>query len=123
MFQTLLTNLRRPAFWGIVILAGFLATYHLTKLVSLYAQGVEHTTLVHVQSVIRILIVANMFALLLSWKHAIWAVWLSVLALVVSQYLMGMGLVAYTVFDPAYLRGLIIPTLITGLLWYHNKVT
>lgn len=116
--QRKLTMLRRMA---VTFLAGLLMFYHTSLLVDLIANGSFRNlaAIAVVQSIVRILIVLSLALVVFRVKGAIAAMWLTISALVVSQYVAHFGGLAPELSEArsalSYLRGFIFPTAISLL--------
>ena len=107
---------------GVVFtLSGLLIFYHLSKVFDLY-WGVDvgvNSTLIYVQSVVRLTIALSLSFVLLRYKVALWGMWLSITTLTLTRYMllwetesaMEVELAVYL----SYLRGFMFPTVITLL--------
>lgn len=73
----------------IAILASFLISYHLTKKSSLYivGSGESVSTMGHIQTLIRLAIACTLFFFAVGSSKAIWGMWVTILALVATQYI------------------------------------
>ena len=106
---------------GVVLtLAMILMIYHIAKVFSLYItdSNLEYSTLIHIQSIIRILIVISLSLVIFKKRKALIGMWIAILALIGTQYI---NVLMYP--DPevsmfAYLKGFIFPIIIT--LLYPN---
>ena len=105
-------------------LAGLLIFYHLFVLHDFYWVGntTEAHELTHIQSIIRLCIASSLIAVLIGWRNALWAMWLSITALTVSRYILLYLTVPENEISSgelfSYLKGFIFPTVIT--LLYPN---
>ena len=72
----------------IAVLALFLIVYHVAKISDIYfGENVEPvSTLIHTQSLLRLAVIASMALAVFRSPNAIWGMWLSISALVISQY-------------------------------------
>lgn len=108
----------------ILLLAGFLIVYHTVKLKTLYtgseAGAPTLTGLVHAQSVIRIFIILSLVAVVARVRGSLAFMWVGITLLVSSQMAQHFGGLGDTTAESGhylgYLRGLIIPSVIT-LAW------
>ncbi len=99
----------------VIALSALLIVYHITKLITLYITDLDmvYNGLIHFQSVIRIGIVGHLILLVMGKQKALYGMWVSIVALIITQY------VDYFMNDGAsiaiysYLKGLIIPIIIT----------
>jgi len=121
IFQSLLGSLRHPAFILLTATSAFLVVYHISKLVSVFTLGDELEAIIVGQSALRLMIVISLTALILGVRHAIWAMWISICALITTQYVVTFGVAPDARWDPSYLRGLMLPVLISALSWYHRQ--
>lgn len=103
----------------IVLLAGLLVFYHLTMLYDL-ARGhglSSDGTYNAIQGVLRISIIASLTGVMLGRRNALWAMWASISGLIATHYWAHFGHVPVTFTADrhplSYLKGLIIPTIIT----------
>ncbi len=106
----------------IIAMALLLITYHSAKLFGLYIthSGNDYAFLVHIQSVTRLAIIMSLSSLIMGKQKAIIAMWLTIMALIVTQFIDYFSLLnpSFSVFS--YLKGFIIPTVIT-LIYPNNK--
>jgi hypothetical protein len=99
--------------------------YHISKVFYLYSEPVieDVTTLIHVQSVIRLTIAVSLILVAFGVRRALWGMWVSITALVVTRYIALLALETHGETELAvyfsYLRGFIFPTIIT--LAYPSK--
>ncbi|GHF22166.1 hypothetical protein GCM10017044_15350 [Kordiimonas sediminis] len=122
--NTLSVKIRRSI---IALLAGLLIIYHLNLMVETYFSGgtTVSSPMMHVQSFIRVMIVCSLVLVATGKRLAIWGMWFSITALVVTQYLVHFGpqppefLASRS--GLSYLRGFIIPTLITVAFPLSNR--
>lgn len=111
----------------ILALAGLLIFYHITMLRDLYlGQGLSSDTAYNiVQGGLRLAIVASLLAVILGVRQALWAMWMSIAGLVATHYWAHFGNVPvdFTLHrHPAsYLKGFIIPTIITAAFLYRRQ--
>jgi hypothetical protein len=120
----------RPPLWPFLIilsLAGLLIWYHLIMLYDLatglgLSSDANYNT---IQGVLRIAIIASLTGVILCKKPALWAMWLSIGALIATHYWAHFGAVPveFTVgrHPLSYLKGLIIPTIITTAFLYRQQ--
>ena len=106
----------------IFILSGFLIAYHIAKIYNLYIvqSEIDYSLLVNMQSLLRMAIVISLIFVILGKQKAIIAMWMSILVLVVTQYM-----AHFTVLEPSvsvfsYLKGFIIPSIITLISYKRN---
>lgn len=110
----------------ILVLAGLLIFYHLTMLGDLAAGNAlsSDATYNAVQAVLRFAIVASLAGLVLGRRIALWAMWCSIGGLVATQYWAHFGDVPVDFTEGrsplSYLRGLIVPSIITAAFLYHR---
>lgn len=111
----------------IVALAGLLVFYHLTMLHDL-ANGnglSSDATYNAIQGALRIGIIASLTGVVLGKQKALWSMWLSIGGLIATQYWAHFGYVAAdftTGRHPlSYLKGFIIPTIITSAFLYRKR--
>jgi len=93
--------------------------YHVSKLFDLYLGPVSEdaTSLIHIQSVIRLTIAVSLVLVAFGVRKALWGMWASITALVVTRYILLLtpetqGETELAVYF-SYLRGFIIPAIIT----------
>lgn len=102
----------KPAFWGLAILGGFLMLYHaMQTYLGLGSLG-ENDPVANIQLGLRVAIIISLFGVILRQSWGVIAMWVSIASLVGTQLIFMSG--TPWVFDPSYLRGFIIPALITG---------
>lgn len=120
----------RPPLWPfliIVTLAGLLIWYHLTMLHDLATgHGLSSdTTYNTIQGLLRLAIIASLAGVVLGKKPALWTMWFSIGALIATHYWAHFGTV-HVDFTAgrhplSYLKGLIIPTIVTIAFLYRRK--
>ncbi len=107
------------------LLAGFLITYHTVKIYSdLVATDDAMAAVLNWSYVysLRLWIIGSLLLVIMFKRLGVVSMWLSIIALITSQYLN----LPDTTSAAAYLgplKGLIIPTIITGLFWYNRKAS
>jgi hypothetical protein len=120
----------------IFALAGLLVCYHTYTLYELYVgSGIDflyggpnanrHALYAHTQSILRVLIIVSLILVAMNRRSALYGMWIGIGALVATHYW------AYFFDLPfhwvegrhplSYLKGLIIPTVITLLHWSTNS--
>lgn len=103
----------------IYLLAGLLIVFHIYTLIDIYALGggAELSRFEHGQSILRAMIASSLIFVVLGQRKALWAMWLSIGALVASQIWAHMGGLEVSFIEGrhplSYLKGLIFPTIIT----------
>lgn len=110
----------------IVLLAGLLIFYHIDKVSGLYfgANANDHSSMIDLQSTLRLAIALSLALVVFGIRPAVWAMWLSITALVITQYLVHYGpqppefTLSRSGFS--YLRGFIFPTIITLVFPYKQ---
>lgn len=116
-------------FQSLVILglAGLLIFYHVTMLRD-YAMGQALSsdgTYNAVQAALRLCIIASLTGVVLGKRMALLAMWVSIPALIATQYWAHFGGVPVDFTEGrhplSYLRGLIIPSIITTAFLYHRR--
>lgn len=110
---------RKPAFWGIAILGGFLMLYHATQTYLGLGSVGENDLVPNIQLGLRVAIIISLLGVLLRQSWGVIAMWGSIASLVGTQLVFMSG--TPWVFDPSYLRGFIIPALITGCSFWLSK--
>jgi len=115
---------------GIVYaLAGLLIFYHLNTIYDLYfdAQPDTFGTLTDLQSFLRIAVVLSLTSVVFGARLGLLGMWLSIIALVLTQYIdhYGPEPSAHTLARSgfSYLRGFIVPTIITLIIPRTAKST
>lgn len=113
----------RLSFIIILILAGFLIFYHGSRLF-IAATQTDRSTLEPADYgvfVIRFLIITSLLCVITRVKSALLAMWISISGLVVIQYLIHFDVIAIDAKPmksaTSYLRGFIIPAIITLFSW------
>jgi len=118
----------RPPLWPFLIiltLAGLLICYHLIMLYDLaMGHGLSSdATYNAVQGLLRIAIIASLILVVLGKKPALWAMWISIGSLIATHYWAHFGTVPveFTAgrHPLSYLKGLIIPTIVTTAFLYR----
>lgn len=110
----------------ILVLAGLLVFYHLTMLHDLArGDGLSRDTAYNaIQGALRLAIVASLTAVVIGNQNALWAMWLSIGGLIGSHYWAHYGPVTAeftAVRHPlSYLKGIIIPSIITAAFLYRR---
>lgn len=110
-----------PVVWrlAILVLAGLLIFYHSLVLYEMYSGTANGalTAFDYVQSVFRALIVMSLLLVLFGVRWALWGMWLSIGALVATQYWAHFGNLPVDFTQGrhplSYLKGFIFPTVIT----------
>ena len=103
----------------IYVLSGLLIFYHVSTVFEFYfgTRLVQPSVFHHLQPPIRLAIAISLLLLLFRVRGALWGMWLSITALVVTRYLLLLEGDTSTETEIAvyfsYLRGFIIPTVIT----------
>lgn len=124
-------RIRRTIIWA---LAGLLIFYHVYTLYDLYlGSGTdlygattinEHAKFVHAQSILRILIIASLFLVAMNRRFALYGMWIAISALVATHYWALFFELPFSFLDGrhplSYLKGFIIPTVITFLFLSMN---
>ena len=109
----------RPSKLIILVLAGLLVFYHVTMLYDLATgRGLSSDAFYNaVQGVLRLGIIASLTAVVLGQRIALWTMWLSIGGLIATHYWAHFGSVPVDFTEGrhplSYLKGLIIPTIIT----------
>lgn len=105
---------------GIVLIA-----YHLTKISSLYFLNppIDYSLLTHFQSLVRVVIIISLFLVILKKKCALFSMWVSILILVITQYITYFSNSPTDVSVFSYLKGFIFPSIITLLFPYKKDTT
>jgi hypothetical protein len=115
-------------------LAGLLIFYHSYTLYDLYlGSGTDlyggsshnaHTMFVHVQSLLRILIIASLFLVAMNRRFALFGMWIGISSLIATHYWALFFELPFRFLDGrhplSYLKGFIIPTVITFLFLSIN---
>ena len=115
-------------------LAGLLIFYHTYTLYDLYlGSGTDlyeggstsaHAMFVHAQSILRILIIASLLLVAMNRRFALYGMWVAISALVATHYWALYFELPFRFLDGrhpfSYLKGFIIPTIITILAWPIN---
>ena len=117
-------------FWrGIILfLAGLLIFYHSYTLFDLYlgAGTSTHTTYEYVQSILRVAITLSLLLVVFGSQRALWGMWISIIGLVATHYWAHFGNLPVDFTQGrhplSYLKGLIIPTIIT-LAFYSSNLS
>lgn len=118
----------RSPLWPFLIiltLAGLLICYHLIMLYDLaMGHGLSSdATYNAVQGLLRIAIIASLTLVVLGKKPALWAMWISIGSLIATHYWAHFGTVPveFTAgrHPLSYLKGLIIPTIVTTAFLYR----
>lgn len=108
-------------------LAGLLIFYHTVMLGDLaYGRGLSSdATYNAIQGALRLAIMASLAGVVLGYRQALWAMWGSIGALIATQYWGHFGQVpvdfAAGRHPLSYLKGFIIPTLITTMFLYRGN--
>ena len=124
-------HIRRMIIWA---LAGLLIFYHVHTLYDLYlgsgtdlyggSSANEHATFVLTQSILRILIIASLLLVSMNRRFALYGMWFSISALVATHYWALFFELPFRFLDGrhplSYLKGFIIPTVITFLFLSMN---
>jgi len=110
----------RIRFAFVVLLAGFLIVYHAMKLKMAYLSGADSAALsmiAHGQNGLRALIILALLLVIARVRGALWVMWIGIGLLIASQifaYFDGLlGEAANAAVYLGYLKGFILPTLIT----------
>lgn len=115
-------SMLRPAKLIILVLSGLLVFYHATMLNDLVTdRGLSSdATYNAVQGALRLGIIASLTGVVLGKRIALWTMWLSIGGLIATHYWAHFGGVPadFTIgrHPLSYLKGLIIPTIITAAL-------
>jgi hypothetical protein len=110
----------------IFALAGLLIFYHTFTLYDLYlgAGTSVHTTFEYVQSVLRVVITLSLLLVVFGKPWALWGMWAGITGLIATHYWAHFGNlpVDFTAgrHPLSYLKGFIIPTIIT-LAFHHSN--
>ena len=111
----------------ILALAGLLIFYHTTMLVD-YARGFEESNSAlynAIQSLCRVAIISSLTLVIMGKRFALWMMWFSIGSLIATHYWAHFGPITadFTVGrNPfSYLKGLIIPTIITTAFLYRRS--
>lgn len=118
----------RPPLWPFLIiltLAGLLIWYHVTMLYDLaMGHGLSSDAAYNtIQGLLRMAIIASLTLVVLGKKPALWAMWISICSLIATHYWAHFGSVPvdFTAgrHPLSYLKGLIIPTIVTAAFLYR----
>lgn len=111
----------------ILVPAGLLIFYHLTMLYD-FANGdrlSNDAAYNAVQAALRLVIMTGLAGVLLGRQRALWAMWAGIAGLIATHYWAHFGMVTadFTVgrHPLSYLKGFIIPTLITSAFLYRKR--
>jgi hypothetical protein len=111
----------------ILALAGLFIFYHVTMLID-FARGLEETNDAlynGVQAALRVGIIASLTLVVLGKRFALWTMWLSILGLIATHYWAHFGMVEadFTIgrHPLSYLKGLIMPSIITAAFLYRKR--
>jgi hypothetical protein len=110
----------------ILVLAGLLIFYHLTMLYELATgRGLSSdATYNAIQGTLRLAIIASLTAVVFGKRWALWAMWASIGGLIATQYWAHFGQVPvdFTAgrHPLSYLKGFIIPSIITTAFLYRR---
>lgn len=111
----------------IAALAGLFIFYHVTMLID-FARGFEESdsTLYNgVQAALRVAIIASLTLVALGKRFALWAMWFSIVSLIVTHYWAHFGMVeaGFTIgrHPLSYLKGLVMPSIVTAALLYRRN--
>ncbi|MET1255894.1 hypothetical protein [Aliikangiella maris] len=117
------TNLFNTRKITIIVLSMFLVIYHIAKIFDVYwdQSTVEQTMLIHLQSIIRIFIVIALILVMRNKAYAVWGMWASISSLILTQYFVYFNDAQTTLSVFSYLKGFIIPSIITILCVYQKK--
>ena len=119
MKSSTMSHWRSPFWLGIAALALFLIFYHGTRIISGLGTLTGASPLEMPQLVLRGAIVFSLIGVLLRIKNALIAMWVSIGALV------GLQIIFLApepwVFDASYLRGFIVPSLISLLSFFQGR--
>lgn len=119
----------------IFALAGLLIFYHTYTLFELYVGSVTdlyggpnangHPLYMHTQSVLRLLIIVSLVLVALNRRTALYGMWAAIGALVATHYWAHFFDLPFPFLEGrhplSYLKGFIIPTVITLLYWSTNS--
>lgn len=111
----------------ILLLAGLLIFYHVSLVYDLYlgAKAGDQPTMIDLQSFLRIAIATSLTLVVFGVRRALWGMWLSISALIITQYIVhyGPNPPEFTLSRSgfSYLRGFIFPTIITLVFPYGHK--
>ncbi|WP_299346672.1 hypothetical protein [uncultured Maritalea sp.] len=112
----------------ITAIAGFLILLHVVGLYDTHIRGAlfDHPALTNVQSLLSLLIIISLTLVIMAKRMGLVAMWISITALILTQYWAHFGFVDadFTAGRSllSYLRGFMIPTLITVLFLFPFKV-
>ena len=120
----------------IAALAGLLIFYHSYTLYDLYlgsgtdlyggSSNSEHAVFVHVQSLLRIVIIASLILVTMNRQFALIGMWIGISALIATHYWALFFELPFRFLDGrhplSYLKGFIIPTVITFLSVSINNI-
>lgn len=112
----------------IAVFCIFLIVYHISKLLNIYtaASGAEYALIVHMQSLLRMAIIVTATLVIFGKKYALTSMWISITALITTQYIVYFGLVQADMTPVSsavsYLRGFILPTIITLIFPFQSKI-
>ncbi len=130
MTEQLLASARsmlRPTQLIILVLSGLLVFYHVTMLYDLgTGRGLSSDPAYNaIQGGLRLGIIASLTGVVLGKRIALWTMWLSIGGLIVTHYWAHFGglPVDFTIgrHPLSYLKGLIIPTIITAAFLRGNR--
>jgi len=115
---------------GIIFtLAGLLIFYHIYTIFDLYfgAGTSTHTNFEYVQSILRVAITLNLLLVVLGSRRALWGMWISITGLVTTHYWAHFGNLPVDFTQGrhplSYLKGFIIPTIITMAFYSSDNST
>lgn len=112
---------------AITLIAGFLILLHVVGLFDVYATGqvFRYTAFENFQSTLSVFIILSLTLVIFRKRIGLIGMWLSITALILTQYWAHFGFVeaAFTEGRPlfSYLRGFMIPTVITALYFLPFK--
>ncbi|BDU73178.1 hypothetical protein [Mesoterricola silvestris] len=118
-------------FWRLIILflAGLLIFYHTYTLFDLYsgAGTSVHTNYEYVQSTLRVGITLSLLLVVFGSRRALWGMWIAITGLIVTHYWAHFGNLPVDFTQGrhplSYLKGFIIPTVITLAFYSSNHST
>ena len=113
----------------ILLLAGLLIFYHTYTLSDLYlgAGASVHTKYEYVQSTLRVGIALSLLLVVFGSRRALWGMWTAITGLIVTHYWAHFGNLPVDFTQGrhplSYLKGFIIPTIITLAFYSSNHST
>lgn len=110
----------------ILALASLFIFYHITMLID-FARGIEESRSAlynGVQAALRVGIIVSLTLVVLGKRFALWTMWFSIVALIVTHYWAHFGMVEadFTIgrHPLSYLKGLIMPSIVTTAFLYRR---